>query len=311
MKKIFFDLKTRNKYKPNETSEEYKVRIGNELTSLPGEEEDTVKLLKKSFDFNLFKKLLDSKKDTNGGEMANILAKSCYYENELEDIIMADEDHFFDNYRIREGIFYNSLFPKLDNKISYVPIYSYYHHSHELNESSFHKIDLLKLKGIQNSYIIKSGWIRNNRYYSTVEKKFIGKKISIISESLKMMNNEFLTPGAVAVNGSLKWNKEDIFKSIKAHKYDPFGVDGEDLIEDCCFLFFSKNQKAYENLFFSQILDRGLVTGSIWDEKTIDDTSLELKFKKDFNKYFKKLFKKKYFLYNYKKKIWEISYLFG
>ena len=67
MKKIFFDLKTRNKYKPNETSEEYKVRIGNELTSLPGEEEDTIKLLKKSFDFNLFKKLLDSKKkDTNG-----------------------------------------------------------------------------------------------------------------------------------------------------------------------------------------------------------------------------------------------------
>ena len=75
-----------------------------------------------------------------------------------------------------------------------------------------------------------------------------------------------------------------------------------------------KNQKAYEDELFRALLDihRGILTdGSIWDKEKIDDTRESIKLNKKFLKYFKKLFKKNYYLYNYKDKKWEKSDLFG
>ena len=313
MKKISEDLKTCNKYKPDESSEKYKDRVLIPISSLPGKSDNTIKYLKKSFDLKLFEKLLNQKHTSRGEmEMANILAQSCYYEQELADEIMEGSDDFIESYTLRDGLIYNSFFPKLDKKISYTPIYSCYTYSHSLAEGFFHKLDLLKIKGSKNSYIIESGFIRNTRHFSSVIKK-LPNKISenLISESLKNIKEEIVAPGAVAINGSLKWNLNKIFKSIGADSHKPMDPN---LIEDCYMLFISKNQKAYEDELFRALLDihRGILTdGSIWDKEKIDDTRESIKLNKKFLKYFKKLFKKNYYLYNYKDKKWEKSDLFG
>ena len=125
------------------------------------------------------------------------------------------------------------------------------------------------------------------------------------------MKKEIVVPGAVGINGSLKWNLNEIFKSISAESHKPMDPN---LIEDCYMLFISKNQKAYEDVFFRELVDchGGLLTdGSIWDKEKIDDTRESIKLNKKFLKYFKKLFKKNYYLYNYKDKKWEKSDLFG
>jgi len=313
MKKISEDLKTCNKYKPDESSEEYRGRVLKLIASMPGKSNDTIKYLKESFDLKLFEKLLNQKHTSRGEmEMANILAQSCYYEQELADEIMEGSDDFIESYTLRDGLIYNSFFPKLDKKISYTPIYSCYTYSHSLAEGFFHKLDLLKIKGSKNSYIIESGFIRNTRHFSSVIKK-LPNKISenLISEGLRHMKEEIVATGAVAINGSLKWNLNKIFKSISAESHEP--VD-PNLIEDCYMLFISKNQKAYEDELFRALLDihRGILTdGSIWDKEKIDDTRESIKLNKKFLKYFKKLFKKNYYLYNYKDKKWEKSDLFG
>jgi len=313
MKKISEDLKTCNKYKPDESSEEYRGRVLKLIASMPGKSNDTIKYLKESFDLKLFEKLLNQKHTDRGEmEMANILAQSCYYEQELADEIMEGSDDFIESYTLRDGLIYNSFFPKLDKKISYTPIYSCYTYSHSLAEGFFHKLDLLKIKGSKNSYIIESGFIRNTRHFSSVIKK-LPNKISenLISESLKNIKKEIVAPGAVAINGSLKWNLNKIFKSIGADSHKPMDPN---LIEDCYMLFISKNQKAYEDELFRALLDihRGILTdGSIWDKEKIDDTRESIKLNKKFLKYFKKLFKKNYYLYNYKDKKWEKSDLFG
>ena len=313
MKKISEDLKTCNKYKPDESSEEYRGRVLKLIASMPGKSNDTIKYLKESFDLKLFEKLLNQKHTSRGEmEMANILAQSCYYEQELADEIMEGSDDFIESYTLRDGLIYNSFFPKLDKKISYTPIYSCYTYSHSLAEGFFHKLDLLKIKGSKNSYIIESGFIRNTRHFSSVIKK-LPNKISenLISESLKNIKEEIVAPGAVAINGSLKWNLNKIFKSIGADSHKPMDPN---LIEDCYMLFISKNQKAYEDELFRALLDihRGILTdGSIWDKEKIDDTRESIKLNKKFLKYFKKLFKKNYYLYNYKDKKWEKSDLFG
>ena len=313
MKKISEDLKTCNKYKPDESSEEYRGRVLKLIASMPGKSNDTIKYLKESFDLKLFEKLLNQKHTSRGEmEMANILAQSCYYEQELADEIMEGSDDFIESYTLRDGLIYNSFFPKLDKKISYTPIYSCYTYSHSLAEGFFHKLDLLKIKGSKNSYIIESGFIRNTRHFSSVIKK-LPNKISenLISEGLRHMKEEIVATGAVAINGSLKWNLNKIFKSISAESHEP--VD-PNLIEDCYMLFISKNQKAYEDELFRALLDihRGILTdGSIWDKEKIDDTRESIKLNKKFLKYFKKLFKKNYYLYNYKDKKWGKSDLFG
>ena len=313
MKKISEDLKTCNKYKPDESSEEYRGRVLKLIASMPGKSNDTIKYLKESFDLKLFEKLLNQKHTDRGEmEMANILAQSCYYEQELADEIMEGSDDFIESYTLRDGLIYNSFFPKLDKKISYTPIYSCYTYSHSLAEGFFHKLDLLKIKGSKNSYIIESGFIRNTRHFSSVIKK-LPNKISenLISEGLRHMKEEIVAPGAVAINGSLKWNLNKIFKSIGADSHKPMDPN---LIEDCYMLFISKNQKAYEDELFRALLDihRGILTdGSIWDKEKIDDTRESIKLNKKFLKYFKKLFKKNYYLYNYKDKKWGKSDLFG
>ena len=313
MKKISEYLKTCNKYKPDESSEEYKDRVLTLIASMPGKSDDTIKYLKESFDLKLFEKLLNQTHTDRGEmEMANILAQSCYYEQELADEIMEGSDDFIESYTLRDGLIYNSFFPKLDKKISYTPIYSCYTYSHSLAEGFFHKLDLLKIKGSKNSYIIESGFIRNTRHFSSVIKK-LPNKISenLISEGLRHMKEEIVATGAVAINGSLKWNLNKIFKSISAESHEP--VD-PNLIEDCYMLFISKNQKAYEDELFRALLDIhwGILTdGSIWDKEKIDDTRESIKLNKKFLKYFKKLFKKNYYLYNYKDKKWEKSDLFG
>ena len=313
MKKISEDLKTCNKYKPDESSEEYRGRVLKLIASMPGKSNDTIKYLKESFDLKLFEKLLNQKHTDRGEmEMANILAQSCYYEQELADEIMEGSDDFIESHTLRDGLIYNSFFPKLDKKISYTPIYSCYTYSHSLAEGFFHKLDLLKIKGSKNSYIIESGFIRNTRHFSSVIKK-LPNKISenLISESLKNIKEEIVAPGAVAINGSLKWNLNKIFKSIGADSHKPMDPN---LIEDCYMLFISKNQKAYEDELFRALLDihRGILTdGSIWDKEKIDDTRESIKLNKKFLKYFKKLFKKNYYLYNYKDKKWGKSDLFG
>ena len=313
MKKISEDLKTCNKYKPDESSEEYRGRVLKLIASMPGKSNDTIKYLKESFDLKLFEKLLNQKHTDRGEmEMANILAQSCYYEQELADEIMEGSDDFIESYTLRDGLIYNSFFPKLDKKISYTPIYSCYTYSHSLAEGFFHKLDLLKIKGSKNSYIIESGFIRNTRHFSSVIKK-LPNKISenLISEGLRHMKEEIVATGAVAINGSLKWNLNKIFKSIGADSHKPMDPN---LIEDCYMLFISKNQKAYEDELFRALLDihRGILTdGSIWDKEKIDDTRESIKLNKKFLKYFKKLFKKNYYLYNYKDKKWGKSDLFG
>ena len=313
MKQISEDLKTCNKYKPDESSEEYRGRVLKLIASMPGKSNDTIKYLKESFDLKLFEKLLNQKHTDRGEmEMANILAQSCYYEQELADEIMEGSDDFIESHTLRDGLIYNSFFPKLDKKISHTPIYSYYNYSHTLEEAGFQKLDLLKIKGSKNSYIIESGFIRNTRHFSSVIKK-LPNKISenLISESLRHMKKEIVVTGAVGINGSLKWNLNKIFKSISAESHEP--VD-PNLIEDCYMLFISKNQKAYEDVFFRELLDckRGFLTnGSIWDKEKIDDTRESIKLNKKFLKYFKKIFKKNYYLYNYKDKKWEKSDLFG
>ena len=313
MKKISEDLKTCNKYKPDESSEEYRGRVLKLIASMPGKSNDTIKYLKESFDLKLFEKLLNQKHTDRGEmEMANILAQSCYYEQELADEIMEGSDDFIESYTLRDGLIYNSFFPKLDKKISHTPIYSYYNYSHTLEEAGFQKLDLLKIKGSKNSYIIESGFIRNTRHFSSVIKK-LPNKISenLISEGLRHMKEEIVATGAVAINGSLKWNLNKIFKSIGADSHKPMDPN---LIEDCYMLFISKNQKAYEDELFRALLDihRGILTdGSIWDKEKIDDTRESIKLNKKFLKYFKKLFKKNYYLYNYKDKKWEKSDLFG
>ena len=313
MKKISEDLKTCNKYKPDESSEEYRGRVLKLIASMPGKSNDTIKYLKESFDLKLFEKLLNQK-HTDRGEMetANILAQSCYYEQELADEIMEGSDDFIESHTLRDGLIYNSFFPKLDKKISYIPIYTCYTYSHSLEEGFFHKLDLLKIKGSKNSYIIESGFIRNTRHFSSVIKK-LPNKISenLISEGLRHMKEEIVATGAVAINGSLKWNLNKIFKSIGADSHKPMDPN---LIEDCYMLFISKNQKAYEDELFRALLDihRGILTdGSIWDKEKIDDTRESIKLNKKFLKYFKKLFKKNYYLYNYKDKKWGKSDLFG
>ena len=212
MKQISEDLKTCNKYKPDESSEEYRDRVLTLIASMPGKSDDTIKYLKESFDLKLFEKLLN-KTHTDRGEMemANILAQSCYYEQELADEIMEGSDDFIESYTIRDGLIYNSFFPKLDKKISYTPIYSCYTYSHSLAEGFFHKLDLLKIKGSKNSYIIESGFIRNTRHFSSVIKK-LPNKISenLISEGLRHMKEEIVATGAVTINGSLKWNLNEI-----------------------------------------------------------------------------------------------------
>ena len=313
MKKISEDLKTCNKYKPDESSEEYKDRVLKLIASMPGKSNDTIKYLKESFDLKLFEKLLNQKHTSRSEmEMANILAQSCYYEQELADEIMEGSDDFIESHTLRDGLIYNSFFPKLDKKISHTPIYSYYNYSHTLEEAGFQKLDLLKIKGSKNSYIIESGFIRNTRHFSSVIKK-LPNKISenLISESLRHMKEEIVVTGAVAINGSLKWNLNKIFKSISAESHKPMDPN---LIEDCYMLFISKNQKAYEDEMFRALLDIhwGILTdGSIWDKEKIDDTRESIKLNKKFLKYFKKLFKKNYYLYNYKDKKWGKSDLFG
>ena len=54
MKKISEDLKTCNKYKPDESSEEYRDRVLTLIASMPGKSDDTIKFLKESFDLKLF-----------------------------------------------------------------------------------------------------------------------------------------------------------------------------------------------------------------------------------------------------------------
>ena len=216
MKKISEDLKTCNKYKPDESSEEYRDRVLTLIASMPGKSDDTIKYLKESFDLKLFEKLLNQTHTDRGEmEMANIFAQSCYYEQVLADEIMEGSDDFIESHTLRDGFIYNRFFPKLDKKISHTPIYSYYSYSHTLEEGWFNKLDLLKIKGSKNSYIIESGFIRNTRHFSSVIKK-LPNKISenLISESLKIMKKEIVVPGAVAINGSLKWNLNEIFKSI-------------------------------------------------------------------------------------------------
>ena len=319
MKKISEDLKTCNKYKPDESSEKYKDRVLIPISSMPGKSDNTIKYLKKSFDLKLFEKLLNQKHTDRGEmEMANILAQSCYYEQELADEIMEGSDDFIESHTLRDGFIYNRFFPKLDKKISHTPIYSYYNYSHTLEEAGFQKLDLLKIKGSKNSYIIESGFIRNTRHFSSVIKK-LPNKISenLISESLRHMIEGIVAPGAVVINGSLKWNLNKIFKSISADRHEPKDLHepkDPNLIEDCYMLFISKNQKAYEDELFRALLDihRGILTdGSIWDKEKIDDTRESIKLNKKFLKYFKKLFKKNYYLYNYKDKKWEKSDLFG
>ena len=75
----------------------------------------------------------------------------------------------------------------------------------------------------------------------------------------------------------MKFNK--IFKSISAESHEP--VD-PNLIEDCYMLFILKNQKAYEDVFFRELLDpsKTLYTGNIWDKEKIDDYRESIKFNK-------------------------------
>ena len=58
MKKISEDLKTCNKYKPDESSEEYRDRVLKLIASMPGKSNNTIKYLKESFDLKLFEKLM-------------------------------------------------------------------------------------------------------------------------------------------------------------------------------------------------------------------------------------------------------------
>ena len=154
MKKISENLKTCNKYKPDESSEEYRGRVLKLIASMPGKSDDTIKYLKKSFDLKLFEKLLNQKHTSRGEmEMANILAQSCYYEQELADEIMEGSDDFIESHTLRDGFIYNRFFPKLDKKISYTPIYSHYNYSHTLEEAGFQKLDLLKIKGSRENSI--------------------------------------------------------------------------------------------------------------------------------------------------------------
>ena len=111
MKKISEDLKTCNKYKPDESSEEYKDRVLTLIASMPGKSDNTIKYLKKSFDLKLFEKLLNQKHTDRGEmEMANILAQSCYYEQELADEIMEGSDDFIESHYITRWFYLQPFF---------------------------------------------------------------------------------------------------------------------------------------------------------------------------------------------------------
>ena len=286
----------------NESEEVYKYKV------LSGFDYESVK---SNFDFDTFLNLLKIEDD-----IFTLIIKSCGADRDslIGEFMNPNDDINPDMYQQVDDILYNEFLPKINSKFSYTPVSCYYYYSETLNEGSFSKIDILKIKNHNKIYIVNSGWVRNNYYYSNIIKSLnikVSKNI-LMDNLIKGMKEHFFIPGVVGLSGGFSWNLKKVFSNIVPHTDSIIHLD-QTRMEDSCFIFLTKNAENYK--YCRPILDNhhyNVECGGfdVWSEPVILDSIEEQKVNKKFRKIVKTKFSK-HFHFNYKLNKWEESNIFS
>lgn len=290
----------------NESEENYKLRVMSEF------DYDSVK---NKFDFKTFLNLLKEKDEK---DIFALLIKSCGADEDslIFEFMNPNDDINPDMHLYVDKILYNEFLPKINSNFSYTPVSCFYTHSDTLNESWFSKIDILKIKNHKKIYIVNSGWVRNNNFYSRIINSLdtkVGKNI-LMDNLSKGMKEHFYLPGVIGLSGGFDWNMKKVFSNMLPLKGMDSDIDfDQNKMEDNCFIFLTKNAENYK--YCRPVLDsthyniecEGL---DVWSESLISDSIEEQKVNKKFRKIIKTKFKNHY-QYNYSKKGWEICDIFS
>ena len=286
----------------HESEEDYKFKVLEEF------DYDSVK---NNFNFNKF---LNSLEDD--GDIFSMIIKSCGADKDalVLEFMNPNDDINPDMYQYVDDIMYNKFLPKINTNFSYIPVSCYYSYSDTLGESWFSKLDILQIKKHNKIYIVNSGWVRNNYYYSNIIKsldKKVSKKI-LMDELIKGMKEHFFVPGVVGLSGGFKWKLDKVFKNIVPH-YDSISHLDETRMEDNSFIFITNNAENYK--YCRPVLDNhhyNIECGGfdVWSEPNILDSIEEQKVNKKFRKIIKTKFSNHY-QFNLNLKKWEKSDIFS
>ena len=187
-------------------------RLNWELSEKDNEEDYKFKVIsefdyesvKSKFNFNKFLNLLKDEDD-----IFSLILKSCDADKDslILEFMNPNDDINPDMNQYVDDIMYNKFLPKINSNFSYIPASCYYTYSDTLGESWFSKLDILQIKKHNKIYIVNSGWVRNNYFYSRVIKSLdikVSKNI-LMDELIKGMKEHFFMPGVVGLSGGFKW----------------------------------------------------------------------------------------------------------
>ena len=294
-------------------------RLNWELSEKDNEEDYKFKVIsefdyesvKSKFNFNKFLNLL---KDED--YIFSLILKSCDADKDslILEFMNPNDDINPDMNQYVDDIMYNKFLPKINSNFSYIPASCYYTYSDTLGESWFSKLDILQIKKHNKIYIVNSGWVRNNYFYSRVIKSLdikVSKNI-LMDELIKGMKEHFFMPGVVGLSGGFKWKLNNIFKNIIPHT-DSITHFDQSRMEDNCFIFLTNNAENYK--YCRPVLDNhhyNVESGGfdVWSEPEISDSIEEQKVNKKFRKIIKTKFSN-HFHFNCKLNKWEESDIFS
>ena len=286
----------------NESEEDYKFKV------LEGFNYESVK---NNFNFNKFLNLIKKNND-----VFSLIIKSCGADSDalVSEFMNPNEDINPDMNEFVFDIMYNKFLPKINSNFSYIPTSCYYTYSDTLNESWFSKLDILKIKKHNKIYIVNSGFVRNNYFYSNIIKSLDVKvsKDTLIDELIKGMKEHYFMPGVVGLSGGFKWKLDKVFKDITPHD-DSIRHFDETRMEDNSFIFLTKNAETYK--YCRPVLDShhyNVECGgfNVWSEPNILDSIEEQKVNTKFRKIIKTKFSNHY-QFNLNLKKWEKSDIFS
>lgn len=294
-------------------------RLNWELSEKDNEEDYKFKVIsefdyesvKSKFNFNKFLNLLKDEDD-----IFSLILKSCDADKDslILEFMNPNDDINPDMNQYVDDIMYNKFLPKINSNFSYIPASCYYTYSDTLGESWFSKLDILQIKKHNKIYIVNSGWVRNNYFYSRVIKSLdikVSKNI-LMDELIKGMKEHFFMPGVVGLSGGFKWKLNNIFKNIIPHT-DSITHFDQSRMEDNCFIFLTNNAENYK--YCRPVLDNhhyNVESGGfdVWSEPEISDSIEEQKVNKKFRKIIKTKFSN-HFHFNCKLNKWEESDIFS
>ena len=294
-------------------------RLNWELSEKDNEEDYKFKVIsefdyesvKSKFNFNKFLNLLKDEDD-----IFSLILKSCDADKDslILEFMNPNDDINPDMNQYVDDIMYNKFLPKINSNFSYIPASCYYTYSDTLGENWFSKLDILQIKKHNKIYIVNSGWVRNNYFYSRVIKSLdikVSKNI-LMDELIKGMKEHFFMPGVVGLSGGFKWKLNNIFKNIIPHT-DSITHFDQSRMEDNCFIFLTNNAENYK--YCRPVLDNhhyNVESGGfdVWSEPEISDSIEEQKVNKKFRKIIKTKFSN-HFHFNCKLNKWEESDIFS